>query len=65
MNFSLNKEKISNFNLSFPNDCELFREEFFKDCSNGSVCFPVYEIYIGNKLIIINKSSLITRCYKI
>ena len=57
LNFSLNKEKIPNFNLSFPNDCELVREEFFKDCSKGSVGFPIYEIYIGNKLIIIKDSE--------
>jgi hypothetical protein len=57
LNFSLNKEKIPNFNLSFPNDCELVREEFFKDCSKGSLGFPVYDIYIGNKLIIIQDSE--------
>ena len=56
-NFSLKKEIIKDFNLAFPANCELVKAEFFKDCSNGSIGFPQYEIFIGNKLIIIKDSE--------
>ena len=56
-NFSLKKIVIKDCNLGFPADCELVKEEFFKDCSNGSVGFPLYEVFIGNKLIIIKDSE--------
>ena len=56
-NFSLKKAIIKNFNIAFPADCELVKEEFFKDCSYGSLGFPQYEIFIGNKLIIIKDAE--------
>ena len=56
MNFSLQKENISNY-ISYPTNCELVKIEFFNDCSKGSVGFPQYNVWIGNKLIIINDSE--------
>ena len=55
-NFSLKKQKIQNY-LGFPTDCELVKEEFFQDCSNGKIGFPYYKVWIGNNLIIIIDSE--------
>ena len=52
-NFSTQKQSINNCNLKYPQNCELIKEEFLSDCTNGNPGYNEYEVYIGNKLIII------------
>ncbi len=51
--FSLEQNKIGNTNFSYPSNCGLVKEGFFKDCSDGSPGFNLYNVYIRNHLIII------------
>jgi hypothetical protein len=53
-NFSHQKGKIKNSHLIYPQNCELIKKEFVEDVSDGSSGFILYDIYIGNKLILIN-----------
>ena len=53
-NFSLQKGKINNSHLNYPQNCELIKKEFVEDVSDGSSGFILYDIYIGNNLILIN-----------
>jgi hypothetical protein len=53
-NFSLQKGKINNSHLNYPQNCELIKKEFVEDVSDGCSGFILYDIYIGNKLILIN-----------
>ena len=55
-NISSNKENIDSY-LNFPKNCELVKEDYFKNCLIFTQGLHLYDTWIGNNIIIINDSK--------
>ena len=56
INIVFNKERINDY-LNYPKNFEIVNEEFFRNCICASSGFPLFDVWIGNNLVIINDSE--------